>query len=90
MPVQVRRDRGQTRGPGVKVDCEPHFGYREANLDLLKLLTMETSVQPQYQISNMNFFMSNAVPVFFLDVLILNLYTIMLERLFIDLVIFNK
>lgn len=33
---------------GVTDDCEPHFGYRESNFDLLKLLTMGTSVQPHY------------------------------------------
>lgn len=72
---------------GVTDDCEPHFGYRELNFDLLKLLTMETSVQPHYQTSNMNFFMSDAGPVFFMDVLGFSLYTIMLDRLFIDFIL---
>lgn len=74
-------------GTGVTVDCEPHFGYRESKFDLLKLLSMETSVQPQYLTSNMNFFMSDAGPVFFMDVLGLSLYTLMLDRLFIDLIL---
>ena len=74
-------------GTGVTVDCELHFGYRDSNLDLLKLLIMETSVKPQYQTFNMTFSMSNAGPVFFMDVLGWGLYTIMLDRLFIDLIL---